>query len=322
MSVSASSRTGWYVWVLMSLCGVACHPSKEDVARMSAEIEQISQQQEELAKDSAAERERAHEHGQQVQELTQRHERIERELRARESEKTDGGAADGSIGLGHLGVIGEDSDAPRPRSGRPDPNAVYKVEIGDSHTLGSPQALVTMVMWTDYQCPFSKRLQQTVEELRRLYGDKIRVVHKHNPLPMHHRAMAAALAAEAASKQGKFWEMNEKLWKNSHDLSDEDFERYATELSLDVDLFLRDYADRNQALRHRIEREQETAQKLGARGTPASFINGRFVSGAQSLSVFEALIDEELEKARSLVEQGTDPSRVYEQTIKTGKTGP
>ncbi len=137
---------------------------------------------------------------------------------------------------------------------------------------------------------------------------------------MHNRAMAAALAAEAAGKQGKFWEMHDKLFQDPRALTDENFEKYAKELGLDLDQFKKDMKD--PALEKKIKDQQSQGMQLGARGTPAFFINGRFLSGAQPVQAFKAIIDEEMKKADELIASGTPKDKVYEKTIEKGKTAP
>jgi len=137
---------------------------------------------------------------------------------------------------------------------------------------------------------------------------------------MHQRAMPAALAAEAAGKQGKFWEMHDKLFENAKALTDENFDSWAGELGLNVEQFKKDMAD--PANKKKVEDEQKQGNQLGARGTPAFFINGRFLSGAQPVEGFKAIIDEEMKKADELIKQGTPRDKVYEKVIEKGKTAP
>ncbi len=115
------------------------------------------------------------------------------------------------------------------------------------------------------------------------------------PLSFHKDAPAAHAAAEAALMQGKFWEMHDAIFKNQRDLKAPTFERYAKELGLDVAKFKKDLESK--ALRTRIEGDLAQAQSLGVSGTPAFFINGRFLSGAQPVSSFKRLIDEALKKS-------------------------
>ena len=208
---------------------------------------------------------------------------------------------------------------PRQRPNGPDPKLTYKVEVGEAAVKGSPEALVTIVEWSDFQCPFCKRVNPTMAKIQETYGDKVRIAFKHNPLPMHNRALAAAIAAEAAGRQGKFWEMHDILFENGRALTDENFEKWATELQLDVDKFKTDMKDK--AIETKVKKQQAQGSKLGARGTPAFFVNGRFLSGAQPFEAFKPLIDEELKKAEALVAKGTAKKDVYAQVIAKGKAG-
>lgn len=206
----------------------------------------------------------------------------------------------------------------KPALGKPDPAAVYRVTVGDSHVKGPADALVTIVMWTDYQCPYCARVQVTMAQLEELYGREVRFVHKHNPLGLHPRAMPAALAVEAAGRQGKFWQMHALLFEHQKDLSSERFRSLAKQLRLKLRRFDDDLED--PALRDRITAEQTQGVTLGARGTPAFFVNGRFLSGAHPVENFQVLIDEELAKAKALVDRGVPRMEVYEVTIAEGKT--
>jgi protein-disulfide isomerase len=143
-------------------------------------------------------------------------------------------------------------------------------------------------------------------------------VFKNNPLGFHPNAMPAAKAAEAAGKQGKFWEMHDKLFENQKALSAEGYVTWAGELGLDVEQFKKDMAD--PALEKKITEQQTQGMTLGARGTPAFFVNGRFLSGAQPVEAFKALIDEEMKKVDKLIAAGTPKAQVYEKTIANGKT--
>ncbi len=205
-----------------------------------------------------------------------------------------------------------------PQPGRPDPKATYKVDVDDAVTKGSPEALVTIVEWSDFQCPFCSRVNPTMAKIQETYGDKVRIAFKHNPLPMHNRAMAGAIAAEAAGRQDKFWEMHDKLFANSRELTDENIEKWGTEIGLDMDKFKTDLKDK--ALETKILKQQTQGSTLGARGTPAFFVNGRFLSGAQPFEAFKAIIDEEMKKAEAIVAKGTAKKDVYAEVIAKGKT--
>jgi len=157
-----------------------------------------------------------------------------------------------------------------------------------------------------------------VQKLQEQYGNKLRVVMKQNPLPFHPRAKPAAVAAMAAGEQGKYWEMHDKLFANTRALEDADLEKYATEIKLDIGRWKKDMA--NAKYQQIIDRDQALANQLGASGTPAFFINGRFLSGAQPIENFKGIIDEELGKAETLVKNGTKPAQVYATIIEKGQT--
>jgi protein-disulfide isomerase len=205
-----------------------------------------------------------------------------------------------------------------PQPGKPDPAATYKATLDDAVTKGNAEALVTLIEWSDFQCPYCSRVTPTMKELEKTYGDDLRIAFKHNPLGFHPRAKPAALAAEAAGKQGKFWEMHDRLFENQKDLSDENFVKWAGELGLDVEQFKKDLAD--PALDKKVMAQQAQGATLGARGTPAFFVNGRFLSGAQPVENFKKLIDEEKAKAEKLVAAGTPKAQVYDKVIANGKT--
>lgn len=208
----------------------------------------------------------------------------------------------------------------RPRPSGPDANAVYRVAVGDAHFKGPADAKITIVQWSDFQCPFCARIEPTIDEVMKTYNGDVRVAFKHNPLAsIHPRAEPAALAAEAAGRQGKFWEMHAKLFANSKALTDENFVKWAQEIGLDIVQFNKDIAD--PALKATVAAMQKEAIGLGARATPAFFINGRFLNGAVPFEQFKKLIEAELKKADALIAKGVPRDEAYEETIKNGRTG-
>ncbi len=205
---------------------------------------------------------------------------------------------------------------PRPAD---DSNVVYKVPIDGNPVLGKKDALVTIVEFSDYECPFCKRAEGTMKQLKQEYGDKLRFVMKQNPLSFHPRARPAALAALAAGEQGKYWEMHDKLFGEGG-LDDGALERYAKEIGLNVAKWKKDME--SPKLADIISKDQALAGQLGATGTPAFFINGRKISGAQPIDRFKSVIDEELKKAEALVKEGVKPDQVYAQILEKGVTSP
>jgi protein-disulfide isomerase len=280
------------------------------------------------AKQDAALAEKLAEVTAQQYQLEQRHEALARQAEALEREQLVLSARQEELTGEVRRVSGELDEVAVPsappsknaRPGQPDPTATFKVDVGDSHVRGPKFAKVTIVAWGDYQCPFTQRSQATLAELREIYGNDQRIVAKHNPLPMHARAMPAALAAEAAGRQGKFWEMHDRIFAQPKQLDDDDLVSLAKKLKLDVRKFKRALDD--EALRAKIDDEQKQGVQLGARGTPAFFVNGRFLSGAQPLASFRELIDEELQQANALVQAGVPLDRVYEEIVANGRTAP
>ncbi|WP_437529979.1 thioredoxin domain-containing protein [Sorangium sp. So ce726] len=194
-----------------------------------------------------------------------------------------------------------------------DGGVVHLVPVGDSPVRGAETALVTMVLFSDYQCPFCRRVTPTVEKLRAQYGDKLRVVWKDHPLPFHPRAEPAAeLAREARAQKGNdaFWQANDRLLAGEAGLDDAALEAVAADLRLNVNAVKRAVASHKHAAK--IEADVDLADDLGAQGTPHFFINGRSLVGAQPIEKFQAIIDEEIAKAEAMVVAGTPRAKVYE----------
>jgi protein-disulfide isomerase len=212
------------------------------------------------------------------------------------------------------------AEAGAAKARQPDPKAVYKVPVGKSPQKGPSDALVTIVEFSEFQCPFCKRVGPTMKQITDTYGKDVRIVFKQNPLPFHNNAMPASELALEANEQGKFWEMHDKLFENQQALERDKLEGYAKELGLNA-------AKVKAALdsgKHKaaIEADQGLARSLGASGTPSFFINGRSLRGAQPFDAFKAVIDEELAKAKDMVAKGTAKAALYEKVIANGATAP
>lgn len=214
----------------------------------------------------------------------------------------------------------------QPARQQPDPAAVYKVEVTGSNLLpqrGRDDALITIVEFSDFECPFCGRVEPTMNQLLEQYGNDIRVIWMNNPLPFHRNALPAAIAAlEAYEQKGNdgFWAFHAKMFENQRELTRENLEAWAQELRLNMAQF-RAALD-NEEHKAEIERQQGIARNVGATGTPSFFINGRNLRGAQPLEAFKTVVDEELAKARRLVESGTPRRDVYAATIRNGATTP
>ena len=207
------------------------------------------------------------------------------------------------------------------RPGKPDPSKSYAVPVDDRPAKGSEEALVTIVEYSDFECPYCRKVLPTLKEIEEAYGDKVRVVFRQQPLPMHKNAGPAAKAALAAHKQGKFWEMHDALFAKaeSRALNDETYVEIAKQLSLDVDKF---NTDRNSPeIAKMIEEDQKVAMQFGAGGTPAFFVNGRPLSGAQPVEAFKAVIDEEIKKAEAyMAANKVAPKDLYNEMMKGWET--
>lgn len=211
----------------------------------------------------------------------------------------------------------------------------FPLTAGDSPSVGPKNAKVTVLHYIDYQCPFCSRAMPTMEQIAKDYPNDVRIVFKMHALEMHPNAGIAAEAAMAANAQGKFLPMHKKIFENQSSLSRDKLIGFAQEIGLDVARFTKDL-DAN-AYKDRITKESQEVEAIGASGTPASFINGRYVSGAKAYSYFKDIIDEELKWARDGkrpefkvgknvseasaqqpgASQGPDPNKVYD--IPVGK---
>ncbi len=210
-----------------------------------------------------------------------------------------------------------------------DGSEVYKIPLGDSPARGGKAPKVTLIAFSEFQCPFCARAASTaLEEVAKSYGDDLRVVFKHRPLAFHDRALPAALAAEAAGEQGKFWEMHDKLFSghcgvnprpdcNQQKVLDPaTLEKYATELGLDLSRWKAAMA--GSRAKSRVDADQKLADQFGVRGTPTFFVNGRALVGAQPAERFRSLIDEEIKKADQKLAAGVSRAALYDELTRGG----
>jgi protein-disulfide isomerase len=195
------------------------------------------------------------------------------------------------------------------RPGEPDDTTIYKVPIEGRPAKGPDTALVTIVEFADYHCPYCSEVKGDIEYLLERYPKDVRLVYVQRPLgSLHPKARDASKAAIAMGMQGKFWEAHDKLFLRRLD-SMAQFEALAEELDIDVEKFRADYDSDEVA--QRLDEDQKLAEQYNINGTPAFFINGRYLSGAQSYAVLEGVVKERLAEAKKLVADGTAPSEVY-----------
>ncbi|GEM_PF-499467 len=191
-----------------------------------------------------------------------------------------------------------DLNAPRadnPTKGAASGTATAKamdVSVDDDPVLGNADAPVTIVEFSDYQCPFcSKFFTETEGQLRKDYVEtgKVKLVYRDFPLEFHPEAEPAALAADCANEQGKFWEYHDLLFTNQAELSDANYKKWAADLGLDTQKFNKCY--KNLQYLDEVKKDLADGQKYGVSGTPAFFINGKMISGAQPYTVFQQEIE-------------------------------
>lgn len=208
------------------------------------------------------------------------------------------------------GAIGADSVRQPSKAFELDEKATYRVGLGlPGHQSGPDNALVTIVAWGDFQCPFCARLAPVLHEVRAKYGDNVRVIYRHLAMRFHKHAALAAEAAIVAANQGKFWAFHDKLFANYQALTRADLVRYAKEVGMDV-------AQLEAALDQRLHRdvvasESADAEALGVDGTPTMFVNGKPIIGSKDLATLSTAIDEQLVQARGAVAGGIAAADLY-----------
>jgi protein-disulfide isomerase len=169
---------------------------------------------------------------------------------------------------------------------------VVKVDVTGAPMEGDADAKVTIVEFADFECPHCKALQPEMQKLLQLYPKDIKIYFRNFPLPQHDRAVPAAVAAEAAGKQGKFWEMEGTLFDNQDNLEDSDIDGYAQKLGLDMTKFKADEQDA--AVKQLVNSDRDQANDLKLDGTPGLFINGIEVHGPKTADELSDWIDEAL----------------------------
>jgi protein-disulfide isomerase len=184
--------------------------------------------------------------------------------------------------------------APAGGAAAADPNRVYNIPIGDSPVKGPATAKVTIAEFSDFQCPFCSQVPPTIYEVLKAYPNDVKFVFKQFPLVrIHPQATPAAKASLAAHKQGKFWEMHDKLFANQKQLDNESLKKYAQELGLDMAKF---EADMNSPeIAKQVEDEMKLASTNQVTGTPTLFVNGRKVAN-RTVDGLKGMIDEALKK--------------------------
>ena len=167
------------------------------------------------------------------------------------------------------------------------------VSVDDDPYIGADNAQITIIQFAEYQCPYCGKGNAAVQQVMEEYAGKVKMVYRDFPLSFHDRAIPAAVAANCAGEQGKYWEMHETLMANQQALQDADLMGYAQQQGLDMEKWALCRQDPAQVVE--VNKDMEDGAAAGVTGTPAFFINGIMLSGAQPFSEFKAIIDRELE---------------------------
>ena len=178
-------------------------------------------------------------------------------------------------------------------------SVALKPPVVDVAAAGRPErgpknASVTIIEFSDYQCPFCQKAEDVVDQVMKTYADKVRLVYRDYPLPFHPNARPASEAAACANAQGKFWEYHAKLF-HGDGLEPEKLKTYADQVGLDRKKF--DDCLEKKPFKAEIDKDVKDGEKAGVNGTPAFFSNGRMLSGAQPFEKFKEVIDDELATA-------------------------
>ena len=199
--------------------------------------------------------------------------------------------------------------AVRGRVAPTDVPAAVRIPIDGLPVIGRATALVTIVAFTDYECPYCAKADKTLATLREELGDDLRIVLASRPLPMHERAAPAARAFLAAAEQGKAEAMHARLFAGRGALDDASLVASARAVGLDLRAF--EAARSGASTGDALDRSLALARSVGAEGTPTFFVNGRRMVGARTYDTFRALVDEELAHAKDMVSSGIAPEKVY-----------
>ena len=160
--------------------------------------------------------------------------------------------------------------------------------------FGKKDAKVTIVEFSDFQCPFCTRAANATTEIKKKYGDKVRIIFRQFPLSFHKQAHLAAQASLAAKEQGKFWEMHDKMFANQRALQRADLEKYAKELKLDMGKFKA--ALDSGKYKAQVDADMKLGGTVAVQGTPTMFLNGKRVANASDANAIGQMIEAELKK--------------------------
>ncbi len=196
--------------------------------------------------------------------------------------------------LGSLAKAIEQAGSRAPTAAPPgnQPPQAYEIALGESPVKGRRDAPVTIVEFSDFQCPGCKTYQALVNQVLQLYPKDVKLVYKEFPLAeIHANAVGAAKAALAAARQGKFWEMHDMMYQNQDELGMNELKQYAENVGLDVPQWQKDFS--SPEVQQQLTREADEGRAAGVDSTPSFFVNGRRIT-AGTIEEFKLLIQEAL----------------------------
>lgn len=174
------------------------------------------------------------------------------------------------------------------------------IVAADDYVEGNPTARATLIEYLDFECEACGAYYPLIKQLSKELPDDLQIVSRYFPLPGHKNGLLAALAVEAAARQGKYWEMHDKLFENQKDWGERQapdptiFERYAQDIGLDIEKFKNDV--NSQAVKDRVERDRKSAITLKLQGTPSFFLNGQKIQNPRGYDEFKQLIRAKINK--------------------------
>jgi protein-disulfide isomerase len=227
----------------------------------------------------------------QLKEVLDRQERIQKRLVSIESRQREILNTIAKLKISSSGL------AQRRSSWLEDFDKEYKIDIGNSPVKGNKDAKVTIVEFSDFQCPFSRRFHTVLLEVLKAYPEDVKIVFKNFPLSFHKQARQAAKASLAAGEQGKYWQMVELLFQNAGELNEEKYKELAGQLGLDVEKFMNDYKQKDAKWEKIIGEDIALGHSVNVRGTPTFYINGRKTK-ARDLESFKIEIDKILKEMK------------------------
>lgn len=177
-------------------------------------------------------------------------------------------------------------------------SAALALNVADN-IKGNEASQIALIEYSDFQCPACGSYQPLLKKLTQDFGDRIKFAYRHFPLPQHKNAKLAATVAEAAGKQGKFWEMHDIIFENQQEWAEETnaggfFIKYAQELNLDLEKFKNDLA--SEEIKNKIENDYNGGVKIKVNSTPSFFLNGKKIFNPSSYEEFESLIKQSLQQ--------------------------